>query len=67
MAAAVTNMHACAGTSVGRKLLSSQNGGPWGKKQLKTPDIKSNLNPADLWSVSFSASELAYTHQTPLQ
>ena len=31
VAVAVTNTHACAGTSVGRKLLSSQNGGPWDK------------------------------------
>src|SRR4029434_3917667 len=27
----VTNMHSGAGTSVGRELLSSQNGGPWDK------------------------------------
>src|SRR4029434_11161278 len=31
VAAAVTNTHARAGTSVGRKFISSQNGGPWDK------------------------------------
>ena len=36
MAAAVSDLRA--GTSVGRKLLSSQNGGPW-DNQLKTPDV----------------------------
>ena len=30
-AAAVTNTHVRAGTSVGRGLLSGQNGGPWDK------------------------------------
>ena len=41
MAAAVTNTHARAGTSVGRKLLSGQNGG---QNQLKTPAIQDPFN-----------------------